>query len=216
MLHHLQHTHHDRFVETERRDLVDGHVFFDERFENRVEHRVIGQRVAVFLLRPEFRRRLPRDRSLGYRVAERIAVTRKTVDERLVAVFYRREAARHVAVERRITDRHLALVAGREQHAAGLVGYRHQDHAAAARLDIFFRDVGFAAGEDRCQLLHRRIVDRCDRHDVIPETHRLGLPGGIFLADRARVAERHHDRPDLVGADRVAGDGGNQRRIDAA
>ncbi len=216
MLDHLQHPHHGRTIETEPGNFVHRHVFLDKRLEDRVEDRVIGQRVAVLLVWPEFGGRLARYGALGDGLTQRVAITREPVDQRLAAVLDRRKTARHVAVQRRITDRHLALVAGRQQHAARLVGYRHQDHAAAAGLDVLLRDVGLATREDRLELLHRRVIDRRDRHDVIAKPHGPGLSGGVFLADRAGVAERHHDRPDLVGADRIAGDRGNQRRIDAA
>ena len=81
----------------------------------------------------------------------------------LAAVLDRREAAGHVAVERRVAHRHLALVAGGQQHAAGLVRDRHQQHAAAARLDVLLGGIGLAAGELILQRLERRLEHVLDR-----------------------------------------------------
>jgi hypothetical protein len=66
---------------------------------------------------------------------------REPVDQQFAAILDGREAAGHIAVQRRVADRHLALVAGGQQHAPGLVRDAHQQHAAAARLDVLLRGV---------------------------------------------------------------------------
>jgi hypothetical protein len=65
------------------------------------------------------------------------------------------KAAGHVAVKRAVADRHFRLVAGGQHQRASLVGQRHQDIAADARLDVFFGGIGGKAGEQRVE--HRRV-----------------------------------------------------------
>ena len=63
-----------------------------------------------------------------------VAVFGKFVDQRFRHVFNRGKTAGHVAVQRRVAHRHLALVAGGEKNFSALVGQRHQQHAAAPGL----------------------------------------------------------------------------------
>ena len=72
--------------------------------------------------------------------AERVAVLAEPVDQGLGNVLEHGEAARHVAVERGVADRRLALVAGGEHQPAELVGERHQQVAADAGLDVLLGD----------------------------------------------------------------------------
>ena len=69
------------------------------------------------------------------------------VHERLRDVLDGREPARHVAVERGVPHRVLALVAGGEHQRAELVRERHQQVAADARLQVLLGDVLLHAGE---------------------------------------------------------------------
>ncbi len=62
--------------------------------------------------------------------------SQSAVDERLRHVLDDREAAGEVAVEGGVADRHLRLVAGGEHEPAELVGERHQQVAADARLQV--------------------------------------------------------------------------------
>src|SRR3546814_7810069 len=66
-----------------------------------------------------------------------IAPARQCEHLGLVQVLDRRVSATHVAIDRCVTDRVLALVAGRQQQAAELVGHRHQQCATGARLQVF-------------------------------------------------------------------------------
>src|SRR5438552_933620 len=74
-------------------------------------------------------------------VALPVAPPRELVDERLRYVLDRGEAAGHVAVQRGVADGELALVAGREHERAELVGHRHEQVAADARLEVLLGDV---------------------------------------------------------------------------
>src|SRR5207237_94795 len=89
-------------VEAARFDLIHRQVLLDERFQDRVEHLVGRQRVGVFLSRPKLRGRRALDHPLRNRAAEGVPVAREAVHQELAAVLDRREAAGHVAVERRI------------------------------------------------------------------------------------------------------------------
>ena len=92
-----------------------------------------------------------------------VAPSRERVDLGLVHVFQHRVAAAHVAVERGVADRHLRLVAGRDEQLAELVRERHQQHAADARLQILFRRRR-AAGRRRsarAPLRALRLAARC-------------------------------------------------------
>ncbi len=54
-------------------------------------------------------------------------------------------AAGHVAVDRGVAHRHLALVPRGQHHVAELVGQGHQRDGAQARLDVLLGQVGRAA-----------------------------------------------------------------------
>ena len=94
---------------------------------------------------------------------EGVAPARERVHLGLVQVLDRRIAAAHVAVDRRVADGVFALVAGGEQQAAELVRQRHEDDAAAARLQVLLGHVGRLAFEQRGPALrgsHERFFDR--------------------------------------------------------
>ena len=91
-------------------------------------------------------------------------MSRQPEDVGLVDVLQQCEPARHVPVERRVADRQLGLVAGRDHEPAELVGERHQQHAADARLDVLLGEVGLAPLEARCQR-----GDECLDHRLDPD-----------------------------------------------
>jgi hypothetical protein len=80
-----------------------------------------------------------------------VAPAGKREDGGFVDILQHRIAAAHIAVERGVADRHLGFVAGGQQHMAELVGQRHQDQPARARLDILLGDIGARARESRRQ-----------------------------------------------------------------
>src|SRR3546814_2384850 len=59
----------------------------------------------------------------------------------------------------------LALVAGGDQQTAELVGQRHQQRAAAARLQVFFGLVGCHIGKQRRQNLKKAVEGGADRSE---------------------------------------------------
>ncbi len=75
-----------------------------------------------------------------------------------------REPARHVAVERRVADGHLALVAGRENEPAELVTQGHQYVAPRPALQILLRHARFGSLERIGQHLQVSLMCGLDRN----------------------------------------------------
>ena len=135
---------------------------------------------------------------------------------RLVEILDRIEAAVHVAVERRVADRHFRLVAGRHHHQAELVGDRHQDGAARARLEIFLGDVAVGAGEQRLQRGLEAFDRRGDRHDVVLDAERLRDRGGILERVLRGVAIRQHHGAHAFAPSASTAIAAHSARVDAA
>ena len=147
---------------------------------------------------------------------QRVAQPRQPEHLGLVEILDRIEAAVHVAIERGVADRHFRLVAGGHHHQAELVGDRHQDRAARARLQIFLGDVARQSGEQRRERRLEAFDRRRDRQDLVAHAERLGAGGGIverFL--RGELVGQHH-AAHALGAERIDRHRRAQRGIDAA
>ena len=184
---HLLDAHHDRARRNGRRDLVDRLLLLDEARENRVELVVGRKRVLVGLVRPKLRGRRTRERTLGNHLAERplckrrpvrVAPARQAIDLGLVDILEHGKPAAHVAIQRGVADRHLRLVAGRQQHRSELVRERHQKQSANPRLEVLFGDVPRPPFENRRK---RRL--RARHHAA-----RSGASGGECQAGRRQAA----------------------------
>ena len=138
------------------------------------------------------------------------------VDQRLADVLDDREATGHVAVQRAVPDRHLALVAGGQHDRPGLVRYGHQQGAAHPRLDVFLGGVPGPAAELARQHRQQRIERRSDRPLVVAHREPPHHVARVDQADRSRIRRRHHHRPHARRAERVDRQRERQRRIDAA
>src|SRR5687767_7534811 len=116
-------------------DVLGAHALLDVGFEDRVELRIWRQRVLVLLIGAQLGRRRALEHGLRDDALARagVDVARELIDEGLRHVLDHGEAAGHVAVERRVADGDLALVAGGENEPAELVRERHQQGAADAR-----------------------------------------------------------------------------------
>ena len=183
-------------------DLVDRHFLLDQAFEDIVEHRIGRQGILVRLVGPKLGRRcLGEDvgRNHFARGAERarrdmgVAPRRQRVDLHLVKVLDRIEATIHVAVKRRIADRHFRLVASRHHHRAELVGDRHQDRAARAALQVFLGDAALGSLEHVGESGEEAVDRLTDRHRVIMATERLGAGGGVSQRFLRGIAIGQHD-----------------------
>ncbi len=117
-----------------------------------------------------------------------VAPLAQPVHERLGDVLDDREAAREVAVEGGVPDRHLRLVAGGQHQPPKLVGERHQQVAADARLQVLLGEVGRLPGE---LLVQRRGVG----------VHRAPRSAARGCAPRARRPARAR-RPGSRGTSR--------------
>ena len=125
-------------IEAARHDASSASRLFRRRRSTiAIEHVVRRQRVLVGLVGPQLgARRLGERRRRESRPACRVDVARQSIDQRLRHVADHGQPAAHVAVQRAVADRELALVAGGEQQAPGLVRQRHQRRAADARLQV--------------------------------------------------------------------------------
>ena len=146
----------------------------------------------------------------------RVEIAAQRVHERLRHVLDHRETAGHVAVERRVARRHLALVAAAEHHPAELVGDGHHRVAADARLQVLLGDVGRPALEHRREHRLERGLRRLDRHDVRANAEPIGERDRVGDTALARVARRQHHAVHVLGAERVDRDRGDERRVDPA
>ena len=155
--------------------------------------------------------RVLRDRlGLAALAGVRVAPAGELPDQRLRHVLDRREPAGGVAVERRVADGDLALVAGRQQQVPVLVGQPHEQRAAHAGLQVLRRDAGEL---DRAVV---RVDHRRDRDDGVVQPGRLARSSASAERVLAGVLRRQPDAVHAVGAERVDGEGGDHRGVDAA
>jgi hypothetical protein len=102
------------------------------------------------------------------------------------------ETTHHVAVERRIADGELALVAGCDDQPAEFVRERHQETATDARLDVLLGKSRVGARE----LLGQRFVvgahHRLDRKVETLDAEISGDPARVGLRLGRRVRRGHH------------------------
>ena len=201
------------------------HLAFDETLENIVENRIGRQRILVLLIFAQFGgRRLGDDvrrnddairseRAFGFPA---IAQFRQAKHLRLVKILDRIETAVHVAVERRIADRHFGFVAGRHHHRAEFVRQRHEQSSAHPALQVLFRDVAWKPAENRREHGLEALDRRVDRQDVIANAERLRAKGRIFERRARREAIGHHDAADAGRPQRIDAQRRGESRIDAA
>src|SRR3954452_21304381 len=174
--------------------------------DHRVELLVGGERVAVLLPGGELRRRRLVDRVLRDRLGLApvagvpVAPAGQLPDQRLGHVLDRREATGRVAVERGVPDRHLALVAGRQQQVPVLVGQPHQQRAADAGLQVLRGDPAELDG------LLEPLDDRRDRDDGVVQAQPLRGVLGVGQRVLAGPLRRQADAVHAVGAQGVDGD----------
>ena len=156
------------------------------------------------------------DAGISSRPASLVQVPRQPEDVRLEDVLQQREAAGHVAVERRVADRELRLVPGRDDQPAELVRERHQQDAADPRLQVLLGEVGLAAGEALGEHRVEGVGGRVDRQ--LPEigAEALGEPPRVGACRLGRVARRHRDAVHALRAERLDGERGRERRVDPA
>ena len=81
-LHEIEHAHHGRAVEAARADLIHRQIVLDEGLENRIEHFVRRQRIAVLLIGTQLGRRRTLDHARAEsRPTDRIAILGQPVHQ---------------------------------------------------------------------------------------------------------------------------------------
>jgi hypothetical protein len=125
-------------------NLLDALVVFHVAFKDGVQHFVRWQAVLVGLVGTQLRTRGSGDDALRNwfcaRAKRIVFVTPigQLKNRRFGHIFNHRKTTRHIAVERAITRRHLALVTRGQHDRTKLVGQRHQHRATNPCLDVFF------------------------------------------------------------------------------
>ena len=146
---HAYYTFNDFHVESAIcRNALGGMRILYIIFKHGVQNFVGRQRVAVFLVGPQFCRGRLLERGLWDHRAPRIHIFAETIYQRFWHVGNDRQPTDHVTIECAVTHAQLALVAGGEHDRSELIGERHQQRAPGARLNVFFGDVFFRAREN--------------------------------------------------------------------
>ena len=214
-----------RLVMAARDDRADRHFLFNEAFENIVQHLVGRQRILVLLVLAQFRRgRLGENvrgndhaiRPLGARRLPAVAQVGKAENLHLVEVLDRVVAAIHVAIERGIAHRHLALVAGGHDHRTELVREGHQQGAARPRLQVFLGHITWMTGKKRRQHRFQPLHRRGDGEDIVADAEGVSAVARIPEAFFRRVAVGQHDGVNALRAQRIRCHGRADRRINPA
>ena len=176
-----------------------------------IEICILGQAVLVLLVRAQFGRRwlgqdAVRNGVLGN--AEGIVGVpppAHLVDLGLVEVLEHIVAATHVAVEGGVPDRHLALVAGRQDHEPELVRKRHEGQPPDTRLYVLLGYVRRPVLKQGGEHGGKGVDSRCDRHVVETDAKPPGAVLGILQALPTGVAGGEHEATDPVGPEGVGG-----------
>ena len=134
-------------------------------------------------------------------------------------ILEQRQAASHVAIQRGITDRHFAFVAGADQQMAVAVGQRHGQQTAQARLHIFRRGgagqgrspVGLQVGavQHVLQRAHGGSQRDFQARDIQPPRKFQGI-GQCFVGGH-RGGHRHSEHP--VWPQGIHRNGGHERGV---
>src|SRR5919202_999812 len=136
-------------IEAVSAQLLRRPVFLDVGGKHFVERGVGRQGVLVELVLAQLGARGAIDDAVRDQLLLRVfvQVLREPEDVRLENVLQQREAAGHVAVQGRVADGELGLVARRDDEPAEFVRERHQQHAADARLEVLLGEIAPVARE---------------------------------------------------------------------
>ena len=167
------------------------------------------------MVRAQFCRRRFDEAGSGDALVLAVRVARQVVNHHFGHIADDGEPARHVAVKRAVADRELGFVAGAQDERAQFVGQRHEDVAADARLDVFLRHVAghfSERGIERGQVAFENGINGDDAQinlDVVREPLRVPDAAG------RRIGAGHADAHDVFRAERIGGDGCDERGINA-
>ena len=122
----------------------------NQPLKNVIQHIIRGEAVFVLLVRAQLcRRRFVDDRCGDHLTCTTlhpvavigVAPTALLKHAGLIEVFDRVIPARHITINRSVTDRDFRFVASGQKHLAKFVGHRHEQKPTQARLDVFFSDI---------------------------------------------------------------------------
>ncbi len=198
------------------RNLTRCFVALDVGRQHRVQVGVVGKRVAVELAGTQFGRRRLRKNRLGDAFAFAVDRAAQRVHLGLHHVADHGERADHVAVERAVAGRHLAFVAGREHKRVPLVGQRHKQRAANARLEVFLGEIAGGAVEQGAERVVELPEHGRDRHKLKADAQVARKRAAVLNRAGGGVLAWHADANHVFSAKRVGGDDGYKRRVDAA
>ena len=85
------------------------------------------------------------------------------INQHLGAVLEHIKATGHIAIQRGVTHCQFTLVARGQHQKIFLVGNRHEQHAAAACLEVFFGDIGGQTGKFVRQRRHKGFIQGLNR-----------------------------------------------------
>ena len=124
--------------------------------------------------------------------------------------------ADHIAVQRAVAGCQFGFIARIEYQRAVFIRYRHENHAANTRLQVFLGHIGWFAIEHRREHLRVQIEHFFNRHHVVAHTDALRHVLRIIQRHLRRVARRHHDRMYVFRAQRIHRHRQHQSRINPA
>ena len=206
----------DFFGEAEVDDLLNGELIFDEGLEDGIEDGVRGERIVVALEGFEFCAGGFGDGGMGDDFLVAIDVVGELIDGGFWDIAEDGEAAAHIAVESAVADGEFAFIARGEEEMVEFIGEGHEGEAADAGLEIFFGGVFWEALEEGVELGFEGIEAGLDGDGFAADVEIFGEEQGIGDTAWGAKLGGHGDAEDIVVAERVGGDGGGHRAIDAA
>ena len=204
------------FIVTASDDILGGLALLNVQLQNLIQQIVRRQAVLIGLIGAQLSGGCFGQNAFRNVGLRSVPPARDAVDHHLRQIRDDRQTAVHVAVERAISHRDFRLVASGQQQRSELVGERHQQIAANARLDVFFRDVGGATAKRFAQHAVVSLHDIGDRQSQGADAEVARQSHGILNAAAARIARGHQHAQDVVRAYGFGRDGCGQRRIDGA
>ena len=197
-------------------DGFGGEVVLDVEFQDGVQLGVFGQGVLVFLSGAQLGGGGFGDGVFGDDFALAVDVAGKGVDVCFVEVADDAEGAAEVAVEGAVADCRLAVVGGVKGDVAELVGHCHDQHAADARLEVFFGDAKWQVAECRLEGSKVLVVDISDGDGRVGHAEVAGEGFGIAYGVVGGVMRGHEQSHDVFCAEGFGGKGGDNGGVDAS
>ena len=185
-------------------------------FQNGVQNLVRRQGILVLLIRPQLGRRRLGDSRLGNDLPVTIDPASQLEHFRFRHITDHRQPAAHVAVQRAVPDRQLALVAGGKHERTEFVGGRHQNQSTQTRLHIFLGHILRPIAKDRLETRLHHFKARVNADHVVlnAEIRRERL--GVIETALRGIRRGHGDAAHILRAKRPDSERRRDCRINAA